>query len=718
MASNIILTETKVDDSFLVDYVISSVEYPPDHDNGQCIVHFAPPHASLTLQVNLKEGNRDGEGLFVRDNGTPFMKVHFKNGVLDGEVTQFDKYSNVILKGKVVQGKESGLFVEYNEDGNEVWSGYYWHGKRHLELKKLKEMVGFYEERDSTNNVKSVSHFDPTRLCKDGISYELMNGKVVRVCEYKDGLFQRTVMEMKNNVLTEYDRNGNKMYEGGYSGNMKKGFKREGEGTEYGEDGKTAVYIGEWGKGHRNGFGVEYKNHQVMFSGNWKNGKRNGNKKRSKKQRLHVVNEKAEWLFGPKMVEKCVSFKHWRPVIWSLIGVVLLGVVIGIIAKAMKSTKEVTFGSCEDMVSFPMEKEEKMRRLIFKKGFDCEGEVDLSRFVNCEKIEIGKDAMERVNRIDIGGLSGLKEIIVGDNSCGELREVDVKGSQYTQLHSLKIGSNALNGLTMVPLNAFSNLVTIVVGSSSLNGLASLTWTSTSVLRSLSIGSSSLQKLRNFRISEFTNLQSVRIGSNSLTTVRELELKGLWNMERLEVNEGGLSGVERVEIKDVNCGVLSSFGISICSYGYCFALNSDAVLKNVKYIEVGEKALNEVNMFSMDGLGKLETLIVGVNSLNGTMTADCRFTIQNCPELKTVDVKGYSFMNYVYVVIKDCNGLQSILMGNATFQSVQSVEMERLPQLGSITLGWYSMNGCNEDYRKSIEEEPYNYKNTLSMKSMS
>ena len=76
------------------------------------------------------------------------------------------------------------------------------------------------------------------------------------------------------------------------------------------------------------------------------------------------------------------------------------------------------------------------------------------------------------------------------------------------------------------------------------------------------------------------------------------------------------------------------------------------------------------------------------------------------------------MNYVYVVIKDCNGLQSILMGNATFQSVQSVEMERLPQLGSITLGWYSMNGCNEDYRKSIEEEPYNYKNTLSMKSMS
>ena len=95
----------------------------------------------------------------------------------------------MVLKGHIAQGKESGLFVEYDEDGNEVWSGYYLHGKRHLELKKSKGMAGFHEERDRSGKVACVSHFDPVRLCKDGLSYEVMNGKVSRVCEYKEGSF-------------------------------------------------------------------------------------------------------------------------------------------------------------------------------------------------------------------------------------------------------------------------------------------------------------------------------------------------------------------------------------------------------------------------------------------------------------------------------------------------------------------------------------------------
>ena len=162
MASNHLLTDTKLDNSFLVDYTISSVEYPSDQTDGKCTIHFASTHADVTLQVNLKGGKQDGEGVFVRENGTPYMRVHFTNGILDGEVTKFDEYSNVVLKGHVTQGKESGLFVEYDEDGNEVWSGYYLHGKRHLELKKSKGMTGTYEERDHSGTVVCLNHFEPT----------------------------------------------------------------------------------------------------------------------------------------------------------------------------------------------------------------------------------------------------------------------------------------------------------------------------------------------------------------------------------------------------------------------------------------------------------------------------------------------------------------------------------------------------------------------------
>ena len=184
MASILLLAETKVDNSFLVDYTISSIECPSDHTDGKCTIHFALTHADVTLQVDLKGG-----GVFVRDNGTPLMTVHFANGILDGGVTKFDEYSNVVLKGYIAHGKESGLFVEYDEDGNEVWSGYYLHGKRHLELKKSKGMTGFHEERDHSGTVVCLNHFDPTRLYKDGLLYEVMNGKVSRACEYKEGSF-------------------------------------------------------------------------------------------------------------------------------------------------------------------------------------------------------------------------------------------------------------------------------------------------------------------------------------------------------------------------------------------------------------------------------------------------------------------------------------------------------------------------------------------------
>lgn len=61
MASNTDFAETKVDDSFLSDYIIASVEYPSDHENGKCTIHFASDHSDLHMQVNLKDGWRDGD---------------------------------------------------------------------------------------------------------------------------------------------------------------------------------------------------------------------------------------------------------------------------------------------------------------------------------------------------------------------------------------------------------------------------------------------------------------------------------------------------------------------------------------------------------------------------------------------------------------------------------------------------------------------------------
>lgn len=658
MASNTDFAETKVDDSFLSDYIIASVEYPSDHENGKCTIHFASDHSDLHMQVNLKDGWRDGDGLILREDGSLSIKVHFTDGVLDGEVTKYDDNKHVVLKGCVSQGEETGLFIEYDEKGNEVWSGYYRHGTRRVELKKSQELTDFYEERDSLGAVKNVSHFDPSRLCKDGLSFELASGKVSRVSEYRDGSLQRIAMEMKNDVLTEYDENGKIVYEGGYCGNMKTGFLREGKGTEYASDGETAVYIGEWRKGKRNGTGVEYKDGQVVFNGNWKDGRRVANKKTKKE--LPVARKKK-------------TSKSWTYLIWIIVIVVVIGVVIGIVALSGRSSDQATFSSCDELTSFPENKEAAIKELRFKKGCECKKEISLSRFVNCEKIEIESEALTRLYQIDISGMSKLKELVVGDGSCESLNELIVKDTRFDQLSSIRIGSNALNGLTMVPFSSFGNVDSIVIGSSSLNYLLSVTLTSMDSLQSLTIGSSSLQRLRSFRMSHFTNLQSVRIGANALTSVKELELSGLWELEGVDIAEGSLSGVERVVVRDANLRMLSAFGVGTCLSDKCLIVGKDSVLKNVKRFEIGENSLHRVDRVTVEGVVGLESLVIGANSVNGTGIDESVLEVMNCTSLKSISVGCNSMIHYKRLVLKGLNELESFSYDSGSFASMERVE---------------------------------------------
>ena len=63
------------------------------------------------------------------------------------------------------------------------------------------------------------------------------------------------------------------MYEGGFVGDKMNGFVREGEGSEFGVDRKSALYVGEWKNGLRDGEGNELnENEEVIRRGRWING--------------------------------------------------------------------------------------------------------------------------------------------------------------------------------------------------------------------------------------------------------------------------------------------------------------------------------------------------------------------------------------------------------------------------------------------------------------
>ena len=258
---------------FLGDYEIESVEVKTgDELTGDAIIRLLIENEAYELRVSMKEGKKEGIGVIVREDGTLYMRMMFVNDECEGNKVKKNKYGKTVLKGRVEKGKEVGMWIEYDNYGNETWRGFYRNGDKVISLKEYEGMSGLWREVNDNGELLSVSEYDEYGLLKNGKCFEYEGGRMVRECEYKNGVMMRVVREWKGEVMIEYDVNGMRVYEGGFEGDMMQGFVREGNGTEYGIDGKSALYVGGWKKGKREGEGSEFKDCFPVYIGEWKNG--------------------------------------------------------------------------------------------------------------------------------------------------------------------------------------------------------------------------------------------------------------------------------------------------------------------------------------------------------------------------------------------------------------------------------------------------------------
>ena len=175
MSSNIEFLNTELNGGFLSGFVESSVEKPADGRNGECIVHYSGQYSDCVMKVKLVNGLRDGEALIVND-GVPYIKLTYKNGMMTGNVERLNKYLITELKGRVVNGDERGLFEEYDKNEKVVWRGYYKNGRRYSEVVRSERVKGWYEERSVENReLLSIAEYDEGLHEKNGrcMEYEL-----------------------------------------------------------------------------------------------------------------------------------------------------------------------------------------------------------------------------------------------------------------------------------------------------------------------------------------------------------------------------------------------------------------------------------------------------------------------------------------------------------------------------------------------------------------
>ena len=103
-----------------------------------------------------------------------------------------------------------------------------------------------------------------------------VDGKDMEYCLYENGRLKRVIQMFKGNEMTENDANGKRVYVGGYAGDIKNGFVRNGEGKEMDGNGNV-IYTGEWKNGKRYGEGKEMdESGRIVFVGEWMNGKGKG----------------------------------------------------------------------------------------------------------------------------------------------------------------------------------------------------------------------------------------------------------------------------------------------------------------------------------------------------------------------------------------------------------------------------------------------------------
>ena len=250
-----------------------STQFPivnPNTENGKVVIDVDSPHKGYSLHTTMKNGKMNGSSRILNERNIEVASLTFVDGIANGPCTLYDSIGKVFFKGSFQNGYREGKGKEFDENGNVIYEGFFKEGRRQGNTTVMKEMKGYWKEMNDANEVISICHKNKNNQ-NDGICYFYSNSKINRISKWKNGKEMSILKQFKGDKMTELVK-GVKRYEGGYRDSIKHRYPREGEGEEYGSDGKSVVYHGHYWNGKRQGEGISYRKGKTVYDGMWING--------------------------------------------------------------------------------------------------------------------------------------------------------------------------------------------------------------------------------------------------------------------------------------------------------------------------------------------------------------------------------------------------------------------------------------------------------------
>ena len=384
---------------------------------------------------NDDSGEKEGICYYYDENGNISRIVEVREGYeneYSGYCKIYDEPHKSWFEGLVKNGIRQGQGREYSSSTSVVLEVYYDEGKK-LRREKDCRRKGYWKEYDEQDHIVNICKRDENgEFC--GICYRYNpNGKIIRISEWQDGKEITVIKTFNGNQMTEF-RNGVKFYEGEFIDSFYLDYIRNGQGKEFGVNGKTMIYRGNFVNGKRHGRGAVYKNKKIAYDGEWIHGR--------KKRKYYAM------VWGHSVV--CVVLIVGIFVVLYIINV-WIGISLSVLfLLGMVCCARWYFGKIRWRFDFQMAKLMQRPNLRFGNRY-CRLTREFYPPLWVESIEIGDECFESVQTFQIDGLNRLKTIKIGSNSFTQRKNDngDDKSKSFhilncESLESIQIGEHSFS----------------------------------------------------------------------------------------------------------------------------------------------------------------------------------------------------------------------------------------------------------------------------------